>query len=335
MPPAAVARLPAAPGVYRFRDGRGRVLYIGRATALRSRVASYWSDLRDREHLAPMVAAVARIEAVSCDSVHEASWLERNLLEASLPRWNRTPGGQESVVYLRLDQRPGTPGLTVDYLSRNASRDVRYFGPYLGGLRARLVATALGRILPLAYTGAQLSGAHRDLARTRFRTRGVTSADRDRIAGELAAVLDREPEAVATARRELEALRDRAARALGFELAGRIQAEIEALDWVTSPQRVTTMDPGDLEVHGWHGGVLVRFVITGGRLCQWSQRACGPDQAARRLAGTPPGWAGFARRNAELAAALAQASDAQALDAQAPDAQAPDDVPGRSTSPLS
>jgi excinuclease ABC subunit C len=300
VPPAAVPRLPTTPGVYRFRDGRGRVLYIGRATALRSRVASYWSDLRDRGHLAPMVAAVARIEAVSCDSVHEASWLERNLLEVSLPRWNRTPGGQESVVYLRLDRRPGTPGLTVDYQSRTAGKDVRYFGPYLGGLQVRLAAAALGRVLPLAYTGAQLSGTHRDLARTR----GVSGADRDRIARELTAVLDRQPEAVTAARRELEALRDRAARALGFELAGRIQDEIAALDWVTGPQRVTNMDAGDLEAHGWAGGVLVRFVITGGRLCQWSQRACGQAQAASRLAATPPGWAPFATRNAELAAAL-------------------------------
>jgi excinuclease ABC subunit C len=308
VPPAAVARLPAAPGVYRFRDARGRVLYIGRATTLRSRVASYWSDLRDREHLAPMVAAVARIEAVACDPVHEASWLERNLLEAGLPRWNRTPGGQETVVYLRLDARPGSPGLAVSHLSRPDAGEVRYFGPYLGGLRARQAAAALGRILPLAYAGAQLRGAHRDLARSR----GVTAADRDRIARRLTAVLERQPDAVAAARGELEALRDRAARALGFELAGRIQAEIEALDWVTGPQRVTSMEPSDAEVHGWAAGVLVRFVITGGRLCAWSQRACGPAQAASRLAATPPGWAAFARRNAELAAALAARAGAGA-----------------------
>ena len=93
--PPAVARLPRSPGVYRFRDARGRVLYVGRASVLRSRVSSYWPDLRDREHLAAMVARVARVEAVTCDSVHEAAWLERNLLEASLPPWNRTPGGQE------------------------------------------------------------------------------------------------------------------------------------------------------------------------------------------------------------------------------------------------
>ena len=105
--PLAVARLPGSPGVYRFRDAGDRVLYVGRASALRSRVAWYWSDLRDREHLAPMVARVARIEAVSCDSAHEAAWLERNLLEASLPQWNRTPGGSPrgwSAV-------PGEPGL--------------------------------------------------------------------------------------------------------------------------------------------------------------------------------------------------------------------------------
>lgn len=65
--------LPSEPGVYRFRDSTGKVLYIGRATVLRSRVASYWSELGGRSHLAPMVARIARIEAVSCDSVHEAA----------------------------------------------------------------------------------------------------------------------------------------------------------------------------------------------------------------------------------------------------------------------
>src|SRR4051812_27158476 len=108
-----VRRLPAAPGVYRFRDAGGRVLYVGRATGLRSRVASYWSDLGGRPHLARMVAAVARVEALVCDSVHEAAWVERNLLEQRMPRWNRTPGGQEVPVYLLLDDGAATPGLRV------------------------------------------------------------------------------------------------------------------------------------------------------------------------------------------------------------------------------
>jgi len=95
-PPVSAAALPQAPGVYRFRDLAGRVLYIGRAVSLRRRVLSYWGDLGDRAHLAPMVARIARVEAVTCDSAHEAAWLERNLLEHRRPPWNRTLGGQEA-----------------------------------------------------------------------------------------------------------------------------------------------------------------------------------------------------------------------------------------------
>jgi hypothetical protein len=54
--PAGAAALPHGPGVYRFRDQAGRILYIGRAVRLRRRVLSYWGDLGDRVHLAPMVA---------------------------------------------------------------------------------------------------------------------------------------------------------------------------------------------------------------------------------------------------------------------------------------
>jgi len=113
--PAVVGRLPGTPGVYRFRDAGNRVLYIGRAGSLRRRVASYWSDLGERGHLAAMVARIVRIEAVSCGSAHEAVWLERNLLETSLPPWNRTPGGLESAVYIRLDAGPIKPGLSVAF----------------------------------------------------------------------------------------------------------------------------------------------------------------------------------------------------------------------------
>src|ERR1700733_8564870 len=72
--PRAISPLPHAPGVYRFRDAAGEVLYIGRATALRSRVGSYWSDLRDRGHLAPMVGRGARVAAGAWGPPPRSSW---------------------------------------------------------------------------------------------------------------------------------------------------------------------------------------------------------------------------------------------------------------------
>ncbi|MEN3305658.1 MAG: excinuclease subunit [Micromonosporaceae bacterium] len=295
----ARAALPSAPGVYRFRDGRGRVLYVGRASNLRRRVDSYWGGLRDRAHLTRMVARIARIEAVACDSAHEAAWLERNVLERAMPRWNRTPGGQEVPVYIRLDTGSRSPGLRTVH-SVQSTGDARYFGPYLGGAKVRLAVAALHRVLPLAYAADGLRGAERDMARVR----GVAPAGRDALIEAVSAVLDRDPAAASTLRAELVRRRDGAAGALAFELAGRLHEEIEALDWAVGAQRVTLAQPRDFDVCGWAAGVLVRFEVRAGLMCAWTQRECSAAGARPLLASTPAGWAPFAQRNAELAAEL-------------------------------
>jgi excinuclease ABC subunit C len=302
---ATVSRLPGGPGVYRFRDGGGRVLYIGRAGNLRRRVGSYWRDLGDRPHLARMVAQIGRVEAVACGSEPEAAWLERNLLERSIPRWNRTAGGQEVEVYVRLSARPRSPGLSVVHEVRQCQPDrpggaVRYFGPYLGGARVRLAVAALHRVLPLAYAGDDPAGSMAAMAAERR----VSGADRAGLAGQIAAVLDRDPAAVADAGDRLVARRDAAAAAEAFEVAGRIQAELAALDWATCPQRVAVLGGGDAEVAGWADGVLVRFEIAEGRMNGWRQYQRSRAQADRWLAQTPPQWREFAAENAALAVSL-------------------------------
>ncbi len=291
------ALLPLAPGVYRFRDQAGRVLCIGRAVSLRRRVRSYWGDLGDRGHLAPMVARIAQVEAVVCDSAHEAAWLERNLLRRRLPPWNRSPGGREAEVWIRLSASARNPGLTM--VRRPAPGD---FGPYLGGQKVRDAVSGLGRVLPLAYAADGQTGTERDLARAR----GASPAARSELARAVAGVLGRDPASVAAVRAGLVARRDAAAAALSFEFAGRLQAEIEALNWITGEQKVTRAqeEQDDADLYGWADGVLVCFEIRGGRMCGWRQRPCGAAAARCHLAQTPPGWAAFARRSAELAARL-------------------------------
>jgi excinuclease ABC subunit C len=292
--------LPCAPGVYRFRDAAGAMLYVGRATQLRSRVASYWADLQDRGHLAPMVARIARIQAVVCASVHEAAWLERNLLEHHLPRWNRTPGGQESPVYIQLDARPAKPGLRVVYEVRPAD-GVQHFGPYLGGSRVRHAIGGLDRVLPLAYAATRLSGSAREMARRR----GVGAADRTRLVAALTAILGQDPTAVSAAQADLLSLRDRATERQAFELASLIHDQIQAVDWISGTQRVTQIDPDGCDIYGWADGHLVRFEVRDGRVRTWTQRPCGRERAKRYLDTTPAHWIPFAQENAELAARLA------------------------------
>jgi excinuclease ABC subunit C len=251
-----------------------------------------------------MVPQIERIEAVVCDSVHEAAWLERNLLQRVKPRWNRIRGGSEVPVCIRLEHVNGTPRLTVAHWPVPGDR-AETFGPYLGGARGRLAVSALDRILPLRYTGERLDGGLRDLARIR----GVDRGDRAGFLATIVAVLRREVGEIHAVREKLVAQRDRAAENLAFELAARIQEEIEAVGWVVAEQKVTRLDPvEDHDVYGWADGVLVRFRMRGGRLDGWEQRLSTLATARPHLDRTPHEWSAFAARNAELARRLLAAS---------------------------
>src|SRR6185369_1182759 len=296
--PAAVARLPAEPGVYRFRGEGGRALYIGRAVDLRRRVRSYWGSLRDRRHLRRMVPRVAAVEAVVCASEHEAAWLERNLLEHRKPYWNRSRGGQEVPVFIRLDPGPRSAGLSIVHEGQTVNGAL--FGPYLGGLKVRLAVSGLHRSLSLVYAGDGLTGSDADMARVR----GVDPTGRESLVAKAMTLLQRDPAVVAAIREDLVRRRDGAAAALLFEVAGRIQEELTAMDWVVAPQRVTAPGAGDAVLSGWAGGVQVTFTVRAGRLREWSQRACTESAARRAVEATPPAWVEFAHRNAELAARL-------------------------------
>jgi excinuclease ABC subunit C len=297
VPLPQVRLLPAEPGVYRFRDVRGRCLYIGRAVELRRRVASYWGDLRDRPHLRRMVPRIARVEAVWCDSEHEAAFLERNLLEQSRPPWNRYEG-TESIVYIGIDRRLGLRHEpTVPQRPGRAAGIV--FGPYLGGDKVRLAICGLERALALAYAADGLGGFDRDMARVR----GVASGSRPALLAEVAAVLGRDLPAVERVRAALLARRDAAVTAQAFELAARIQSEVAALDWVAAEQKVTAAGE-DADIDGWCDGLLVSFAFRAGRVRSWTVRPCGEAAAQERVEATPAAWRPFASRNAALAARL-------------------------------
>jgi excinuclease ABC subunit C len=137
------------------------------------------------------------------------------------------------------------------------------------------------------------------------RVRGVEPGSREELEHLVTAVLNRDPGTGARIRAELQARRDAAANSLAFELAGRVQAELAALDWVLSEQKVTQLDHnGDIDLHGWSAGLLVTFHMRQGRVRSWTQERCDQIAAKVRVDATPEGWRSFTERNAALAARL-------------------------------
>ena len=201
----------------------------------------------------------------------------------------------ESVAVYELTAPDAPVEVVSQYVDSDSAREAVFDASL-----ERFYTVGRNRVVSLAYAGEGLGGFDRDMARVR----GIRSGELRSRAETVAAVLGRDPVAVAAVREHLVRRRDQAAARLAFELAGRIQEELDAVAWVTSEQKVTVPEAVDADVHGWADGVLVRFEIRGGRLCAWRQRVCRAEAAEPLVAATPGTWARFARRNAELAGRL-------------------------------
>ena len=137
--------LPRSPGVYLFRDGAGRTLYVGKATNLRSRVRSYFST-DDRRKIGALLRETQRIDHVVCPSPLEAAVLEVRLIHRLEPRFNRQATTWRRYVYLKLTDEP-FPRLSVVRTVR--ADDALYLGPLPSTRAAKRVAEAIETAVPL------------------------------------------------------------------------------------------------------------------------------------------------------------------------------------------
>ncbi|HWJ98952.1 MAG TPA: DEDD exonuclease domain-containing protein [Acidimicrobiales bacterium] len=137
--------LPKKPGVYLFRDGGGRTLYVGKATDLRSRVRSYFSG-DDRRKVGQLLREVERIDHVVCPSPLEAAVLEVRLIHRLEPRFNRQSTTWRRSSYLKLTDEP-FPRLSVVRAIREDG--ALYLGPLPSAKAAKRVAEAIETAVPL------------------------------------------------------------------------------------------------------------------------------------------------------------------------------------------
>src|SRR6266850_2366745 len=140
-----VKQLPAKPGVYIFRDGRGQVLYVGKAKSLRPRVRSYFQASADVRHaIAQLPERVADIEVIVTGSEVEALHLEQNLVKRHRPPFNVRLRDDKSFPYIAVTVGDDFP--RVMFTRERHRRGVTYFGPYANAKKVRETLDVLNRV---------------------------------------------------------------------------------------------------------------------------------------------------------------------------------------------
>jgi DNA polymerase-3 subunit epsilon len=153
------AALPRRPGVYLFKGRGGRVLYVGKATELRSRVRSYFSG-DERRKVAQLLRETEAIDHIVCPGPLEAAVLEVRLIHHHLPPFNRRSKVWRRYAYLKLTLGERFPRLSVVRSVRPGDRGL-YLGPLTSSAAAKQVAEAIESVVPIRRCSGRPGGGTR------------------------------------------------------------------------------------------------------------------------------------------------------------------------------
>jgi len=140
-------KLPDTPGVYKFRDAQGKLLYIGKATSLKKRVGSYFSKVHDNR-IQAMVDQIAAVETIPTRSALEALLVEAQQIKQYLPPYNVMEKDDKTFASIAITDEP-IPRVIVTRPTKKEIVKLKYiYGPYTSAATARTAIKLIRRIFP-------------------------------------------------------------------------------------------------------------------------------------------------------------------------------------------
>jgi excinuclease ABC subunit C len=222
---AKLAQLPDRPGVYLYKDGKGQIVYVGKAASLRSRVRSYFQESRARDAKTDaLVVQIRDLECIVTGNELEALILESNLVKKHRPRYNIILRDDKHYPFLKLTTNEEYPRLVV---ARRVQRDgAAYFGPFYPATAMRETLRLVRQLFPLRTCRIKIDGKKlREVER-------FLEGKNDGLAQEL------------TVQMEAAAVEEK------FEQAARLRDRVQALNTVRERQKIISTEDSDQDIVG-------------------------------------------------------------------------------------
>lgn len=267
--------LPARPGVYLYRDDKGKIIYVGKALSLKNRVRSYFQPgAQQPPKTRVMLEKVADFDIIVTDSEVEALILEQNLIKEHRPRYNVMYKDDKSFPYLKVTLAENFPRVMVT--RRHVKDGSRYFGPYTRVGAVNETLRLLKKIFPFRSCKQkepplrQRPCLNYHIKRCLGPCAGEADSSRYRsMINEICLFLEGRQEDLV---KRLAARMEEAAGVLDFELAARLRDQLQAVREVVERQKIITGGFEDQDVVAAAGAgdideaCVMVFFIRGGKL---------------------------------------------------------------------
>jgi excinuclease ABC subunit C len=268
--------IPMQPGVYRFRDADGRVLYVGKANSLRARLSNYFQPLRSlHERTRRMVLSAASVEWTVVGTEFEALQLEYTWIKEFDPPFNVKFRDDKSYPYLAITLGEPVPRVLV---TRNKGlKGARYFGPYTKVWAIRETVDLMLKAFPMrscsdaTYKRAEQTGRPcllGDIGKCAAPCVGrVSKEEHKSIALDFASFMAGNDTRYTS---EIQRRMSAASAEMDYESAARYRDQLGALEAVLSKSSVVLRDEVDADVfgiaHDELAAAVQQFIVRGGRI---------------------------------------------------------------------